>query len=208
MMRRYRHFCLVIFSSFLIYGCASTPKQAPSANQTVYQQHIARISAIETFDLSGKLGVIYQDKGFSGGIHWTHETQHDNIDVLSPLGSKVAVIEKKPDIVTLTDSKNQVKIAPDVETLTATYLGWQLPLSGLSDWVLGRPNPQATIDTITWDAQGHVQTLSQQGWAIEYLTYETANDIALPKKIRIRNERVRLKLIIKDWQSVNTHQTN
>jgi len=201
-MRRY-YFALLLLSTLLVQGCSTTPKKAASDNEAVYQQHIQQLSTIKDFDLAGKLGVIYQKKGFSGGINWAHKINYDMIEVLSPLGSKVAVIEKKPDIVTLTDSKKQVKIAPDVETLTATYLGWQLPLSGLSDWALGKPTDKAPIDDVSWDAFGRLQTLSQQGWAIEYLNYVEHNGLSLPSKIRIKNDHVRLKLIVKNWHTPN-----
>jgi len=86
-MRRY-YFALLLLSTLLVQGCSTTPKKAASDNEAVYQQHIQQLSTIKDFDLAGKLGVIYQKKGFSGGINWAHKINYDMIEVLSPLGSK------------------------------------------------------------------------------------------------------------------------
>jgi len=56
---------------------------------------------------------------------------------------------------------------------------------------------------VSWDAFGRLQTLSQQGWAIEYLNYVEHNGLSLPSKIRIKNDHVRLKLIVKNWHTPN-----
>lgn len=200
---RYYLLAWLCISSLLLNGCATKPKIKSVDNPVVYQQHLAKLNNIHDFDIAGKIGVIYQGKGSSGRMQWAHTTDHDLIEILSPLGGKVAVIEKTPNIVTLTDNKNQIKQAPDVATLTTNTLGWPLPLTGLSDWVLGKAHPQAATDGMTWDALGRLLTLDQQGWHIEYTDYAKHGETDLPSRIRLKNDKVRLKLIIKDWQLPN-----
>jgi len=172
------------------------------ASQKLNQQHLLNIATIEQFTLQGRIGVQAEGKGFSGGLHWQHDSANDNIELYSPLGGQVASIKKTADKVALVDAKGNRISAADAETLTQTALGWQLPLAGLADWSLGRPT-NSTIDAITWDEFGHLSTLKQDGWNIEYQNYSEQNGHFLPSKILLRSEKIYLKLLIEKWDAFN-----
>jgi outer membrane lipoprotein LolB len=189
----------------MLQSCASVPASKPVdkvATQTLNQQHLLNIATIEQFTLQGRIGVQAEGKGFSGGLHWQHDSANDNIELYSPLGGQVASIKKTADKVALVDAKGNRISATDVETLTQTALGWQLPLTGLADWSLGRPTNSA-IDAITWDEFGHLSTLKQDGWNIEYQNYSEQNGHFLPSKILLRSEKINLKLLVEKWDSFN-----
>lgn len=141
-----------------------------------------------------------QKQGFSGGIEWQHQSTTDNIDVFSPVGSKVANIAKTSAEVILTDQKGQHIKASDAETLTETTLGFRLPLNGLSDWAIGRPT-SSKIEASSWDAQGRLTTLKQDGWDIGFENYLESNGTFLPNKIVLKSDKVNLKLIVEKWIS-------
>lgn len=162
-------------------------------------EHQAKLKAIQSFSLSGRLGVVTQKQGFSGGINWQHQVLNDTIQVFSPLGGKIADISKTPQQVTLTDQKGNRVTAADAENLTETTLGWRLPLKGLSDWALGRPTDSPILAN-AWDANGRLTMLKQDGWDIEFPGYNMVDDIALPSKIYLKSEKVNLKLIVENWQ--------
>lgn len=182
-------------------ACATqAPSPAPTqATPRAAIEHQAKLKAIQSFSLSGRLGVVTQKQGFSGGINWLHQAPNDTIQVFSPLGGKVADISKTPQQVTLTDQKGNRVTAADAESLTETTLGWRLPLKGLSDWALGRPT-DSPILAHAWDANGRLIMLKQDGWDIEFPGYNLVNDIALPSKIYLKSEKVNLKLIVENWQ--------
>lgn len=183
----------------LLQACASTPKQ--SGDQTsllLHQAHLQNVAKIKQFTLLGRIGVQTEGKGFSGGINWQHQPELDEIALNSPLGGEVAHIQKTAVKVTLTDAKGNHLSADDIESLTAKTLGWQLPLTGLADWAVGRPSNSA-IDSSTWDNEGRLSTLKQDGWTIEYQRYSNNTNPALPQKMILRNDKVFLKLLIEQW---------
>ncbi len=188
----------------LLQGCVSTPthKPAESANsQLLYQQHLQRIAAIGEFTLQGRIGVQTDGKGFSGSLHWQHDVTHDDIALYSPLGGQVAGIKKTTGQVTIEDANGNSRSATDAEALTQNALGWRLPLAGLADWSLGRPT-NSPIQASTWDEQGFLRTLKQDGWDIEYQNYSEQNGHFLPGKILLKSEKVNLKLLVEKWVSV------
>ena len=195
--------CLTLATALILSGCASTSpiKEIPPVAQKINQQHIAKLAQIQYFTLKGRLGVVTQKQGFSGGIDWQHALISDNIEVYSPLGGKVARIVKSPTGVTLTTQEGHSVKAQDAESLTEMTLGWRLPLAGLSDWALGKPT-KSKVDASTWDEQGRLTTLKQDGWDISYENYAENNGYSLPSKIVLKSENVNLKLLVEKWSNI------
>jgi outer membrane lipoprotein LolB len=188
----------------LLLACASTPTSKPVNNATshaLYQQHLLNIAVIDQFTLKGRIGVQADGKGFSGGLNWQHDNVNDDISLYSPLGGQIASITKSMDKVTLNNAKGNSVSATDAETLTQTTLGWRLPLAGLADWALGRPT-SSDVQSIIWDERGHIISLKQDDWDIEYQNYSDQNGHFLPSKILLKSEKVNLKLLVEKWAVV------
>jgi outer membrane lipoprotein LolB len=187
----------------LISACATQPipPSLPPTTSAINQQHLATLANIKAFALKGRLGVVTQKQGFSGGIDWQHQAITDNIDVFSPVGGKVANIARTSTGVTLTDQKGRSISAQDAESLTETTLGFRLPLSGLNDWALGRPTT-SKIGAASWDEQGKLLTLKQDGWDISYENYFDNNGVFLPGLIVLKSEKVNLKLLVEKWMGI------
>jgi outer membrane lipoprotein LolB len=193
---------ILLATILLISGCATiTPPSTPPTNASANQKHLASLANIKAFSLKGRLGVVTNPRGFSGGIEWQHEAINDNIDIFSPVGGKVANIAKNPGGVTLTSQNGHTIKANDAESLTETTLGWRLPLSGLSDWAIGRPTT-SKIEASSWDEQGRLLTLKQDGWDISYENYTENNSTFLPSKVVLKSEKVNLKLLVENWAGV------
>lgn len=200
-----RFYCqsITLILTLILTACATqpAPPSAPASATNVNKQHLATLAAIKSFKLKGRLGVVTQKQGFSGGIEWQHQQASDNIDVYSPLGSKIANIAKTADAVTLTDQNGHSIKAQDTESLTDMTLGFMLPLTGLGDWAIGRPTA-SKVDTSSWDEKGRLLMLKQDGWNISYENYTETNGIDLPNKIVLKSEKVNLKLLVENWLSV------
>jgi len=196
---------IVVAGLLLLNACATTPQhpatQSPNS-QTNNQQHLAKLAQVKSFALKGRLGVVTQKQGFSGGIDWQHASDSDNIEVYSPVGGKVANISKSPSGVTLIKQDGQKVHAQDAESLTETTLGFRLPLTGLSDWAIGKPTA-SNIASSSWDDNGRLLTMKQDGWDISYENYADVNGISLPGKVVLKSEKVNLKLLIENWIEVS-----
>ena len=193
----YRHYFLLLL---LLAGCATimSPTSQPPITSSINQKHLDTLINIKAFALKGRLGAVTQKQGFSGRIDWQHQTTTDNIDVFSPVGGKVANITKNPSGVTLTSQNGHSVSAQDAESLTETTLGFRLPLTGLSNWAIGRPSA-SKIEAANWDETGRLTTLKQDGWDISYENYADIDGISLPKKILLKSEKVNLKLLVERW---------
>lgn len=194
---------LRFFLAFIILslaGCASQPAIKPAADAATHTQHLNSLAHIETFSLKGRIAVNTNGKGYSGSVSWAHQPDQDTLDVFTPLGGKAAHIVKNTTEVSLTNAKGETVSAQSVEALTEKTLGWRLPLSGLSDWAVGRPTA-APITHQAWDALGRLTQLEQQGWQIDYAQYTPYLNTALPQKITLKNQNLQLRLVIEQWSA-------
>jgi len=134
----------ILLCSWLLNGCASvspvSTQALPDAAQAASAQRFSRLQGLDTFALEAKLAVQYGGKGYTARLQWQHAAQADHLQIYSPLGQQVALIERTLDGVTLTDQRGRVHQADDVASLTESLLGWRLPLTGLSQWILAAPH--------------------------------------------------------------------
>lgn len=196
-IRAYLTLCLLA----TLAACSSLPSKAPiatPASLSLHQQHLASLSRIQQFELKGRLGVQADGKGYSASLVWQHNADQDDIRIYSPLGGQLARIQKTADSIRLEDAQGKVSVGKDAESLTQALLGWRLPLSGLADWVLGRPT-NSTMASLTWDEAGHTLSLNEADWAIAYQQYQASPTAFLPHKLSLKNARVQLKLIVEKW---------
>lgn len=197
-------------------GCANAPRKPASVEQAnpgtlstleaKKAQHQASLALIRDFTLDGRIGVQADGRGFSGKMRWQHLNQFDTIDLYSPLGSKVVAIESNASGVKLVSSDGNTVTSSDVESLTEQTMGWRLPARYLEDWALGRAT-DAPISSATWDDEGKLSKLSQDGWEVQYVAYQDSNGYQLPSKLNLRNAKLYLKLVIDNWQ-VSDSATN
>ena len=191
-------------SSALLAGCAVVPPAQQSTEPPSYRQHLENLASISDFSLGGRIGVRAEGKGFSGSLYWHHGALSDDIAIYSPLGSQVAQINADGDEVKLTTDQ-KTYTAADAETLTEQTLGWRLPVTGLHDWVLGRPADEAA-EILVWDDAGHIAKLRQSGWEIEYQNYTEVYGRQLPGKIVLKSTKLDLKLVVDRWETNSVAQ--
>jgi outer membrane lipoprotein LolB len=147
------------------------------------------------FDLTGRLAARYGNEAFSGNLAWRHAGSADELLITSSLGAGVARIVRQGDWVVLTTAEPREYRARDAEALTEEVLGFRLPLSGLADWVRGRPSDKAAAKA-DYDEQGRLRLLEERGWKIEYQQYEGK----LPARMRLSYPNIELRLAISQWK--------
>ena len=95
-------------------------------------------------------------------------------------------------MVTIDHDDGQVESSDDPEQFINQQLGMFVPLHSLRYWVVGLPEPSKAFETT---AAG----FNQAGWVNEYKQMQLANNEAMPRKMTVMNEQVKVKLIIDHW---------
>ena len=175
----------------LLSACATprVPVQTPT---------VAKLSVDTPWSLQGRIAIKAGENSQSGQLHWQHRPGMESMLLLSPLGQGVARIVSDSSGVMLEIPNKPVRRAPDAESLTREALGVALPLSGLSHWILVRPDPLRPFEQ-TLDATGRVAQIRQDGWVIDYPQYMSETD-ARPRKLNVARAGLEIRLVIDKWE--------
>lgn len=179
---------LLLSSVLLVAGCATPALEEDKSNLFRPTPTTAQDTP---FHASGRIAVNYDGKGQYGNFNWAHSPSHDELNLVSPLGSTVAKLTRDGNGVQL-QSGGKTQQANDVQQLTANTLGWELPLDNLSWWIRGHPAPGVESET---SADGSLQ---QQGWKIRFVAGEPGS--AVPRRVDMLREGLSIKLITDQWQ--------
>lgn len=146
----------VSFVSVVLLGACATPYRTPAD-----RAHSGR------FAVTTALGE--QRESVSGRFSLEVRGPQQILELASPLGTTVARIEIEPGGARATGARLQEIRGADADALTEQLLGWPLPVSGLADWIEGRPVPQR-VARIERDG-GRIVLLEQDGWTIRLPEY-------------------------------------
>lgn len=132
------------------------------------------------FELTGRIAARYGSESFSGSIAWRHAREGDELLISTPTGQGVAQIVRQGEAVLLKTAEPREYRSNDAEALTERVLGFRLPVTGLADWVQGRPSPD----------------LESRGWTIEY---QERDPQGRPTRMRMTYQGIELRLAISQW---------
>lgn len=151
---------LIVLSAALVAACATAPEATPD------RIHTGRFSAVAT----------QGDRRESVSGRFSMEVRGDRrrIDLATPLGTTVARIEVGPEGASASGPGMQDARGPDADALAEQLLGWRLPVSGLADWIEGRPVPSRPARV---EREGsRLALIEQDGWTVRIAETFPASD--------------------------------
>lgn len=194
--------CAVILAAVMLSACESTPEVVPVDDpERFWSEHQARLETLDEWTAVGKLGVQSSQDSWSAGLTWRQDRDSYHLRLSGPLGQGLMQLEGSPHGVEMRTSDGDVYRARTAEELMQTHAGWQVPLSGLRYWILGRPDPSAKIADLQLDPGGRLAELEQLGWQIRYQRYDEFDGMVLPTRLTLENPRLRAKLAIRSWRT-------
>jgi len=162
---------LALALPLLLGACATAPgTQPPSVAGTEAER-----SYHDAIEMGGRLSVRYQRNGNEESLHgsftWEQTPDRTLVTLLSPLGQTLALIDITPASATLMQPGQPPRIAQDVDTLTASTLGWPLPVSGLQHWLQGFASIAPGSKPQAVPAEAGIIT-TPDGWRLRYVSWQ------------------------------------
>ena len=147
--------------------------------------------------MKGKLGIWTAETQEGAQLNWLQCGNTYQIRLSGPLGMGAVVIDGNQEEVTLSQPGKTEWTEKTPEDLMEK-IGWNLPVSSLFHWLRMRPHPKYEFSEER-DGGDRLESLSQQGWLVEYQRYQSSETNALPSLIQIKDADLRAKFIISDW---------
>lgn len=166
-----------------------------------HERHMLWLSGIESWKTRGRFAARLPDDSVSASMSWEQGKRTFDLRLSGPFGAGSMRIDGVPGSVRLRTSDGRTVIARTPEELASRELGWQLPVSVLRYWILGRPAPDIDTEQLQLDDEGHVQRMFQAGWDVEYKGYSEVEGGALPSRIEVRGPDVELTLLMTTWSA-------
>lgn len=156
---------------------------------------------INRWHLTGRVAVRIDQEAWSANVRWGQRQDAYLLDVYGPLGQGRLRLNGDSEGVTATSREGEQVSARSPEALLFQELGWMLPVSGLRYWVRGIPAPEVPESSLALDELGRLARLEQAGWSIEFSAYGEGDGIDLPRRIRLDNGEIFVRLVIDEWSS-------
>jgi len=193
-----RALALIALPLMILAGCAPQPIKPIDS----WDEHRARVAALETWHISGQLGARLPDNNGSARLRWQQTQDAFRIDLSGPFGQGRTLISGRPGAVTLEQRGEQPVHASSAEELLNLATDWQVPVEQLRYWVRGIPSPELHIQQMKRNSDGLLAKLEQGGWHLRYSNYTLVdNHWHLPRRIVAQREDARLTLVIHNWST-------
>lgn len=153
---------------------------------------------VRSWTLLGRVAIHRPQGSDSASLDWRIRGDQQRLELLSPLGSTVALLTSTPLETHLTLADRREYVATDPSALTQQVLGYAWPLEGLAWWLKGEQDPQLPA-VIERDEQGHISRLSQSGWVIGYTSWRQVGAEWLPGMLVLTREEVRIRVKVDRW---------
>ncbi len=186
--------CLV----FILSACSVVPVDSDAHYSRAAMLHLYEL---EHWSFEGRLALTRQRDAWSANISWEHSPEVEKIKLSGPLGQGAVVILLAGNVVTIDRGGDDVQTSTRPEEFINQQLGMFVPVQSLRYWVVGLPEPLRSY-------QDTDVGFNQAGWLSEYKQMQLVNDDgAMPHKMMVMNNQVKLKLIIDHWD-LNDTKTN
>ena len=182
----------------VLAGCRTLPPAPPPGAS--WETRRPQLQSLEHFQLHGRVAVAAGGEGFNASLLWTQDGTRSEVTLGGPLGVGGAQLTATGDELTVVTSRGERIESAAAHAELAARLGFAPPLASLRYWVLGVPDPTQPATESLDRAQQRLSGLTQGGWHVEYQSYESAGDGALPARLTLQREAVRVRLLVDGWQ--------
>ena len=187
-LAKYKPVFLLILTTFLV-SCADVPVKSTTPFQLSGRDHLYSKAS---WSFTGRMSITDENDSFSASIAWKHQDQQDELELAGLFGQGRTLVELTDDGVVIDNGDERIQYSGNVDELVSRQVGVDIPVSALKYWVLGLVEPEVEYGVLE---KGFVQS----GWNVSYQQMQVVGQNVMPRKIRVEQEDVKLKLIINHW---------
>ena len=201
-MRRFAS-CRLLFVALpvvFLAACASPPvrQQGNAATLGMQEQRERHLANTDHWTLEGRLSVSDGKDSGSGGLVWHQEGDRYDFTVRAPVTGRSFRLSGGPDGAELEGLDGGTRRGPDAESLMASTVGWQIPMTELKRWVLGLRADAGAAD-IAFGADRLPSRLVQDGWTVDYKQWDASQTPAMPTRVFAEKPPFKVRLSVESW---------
>ncbi len=200
-MIRHLSFSLAISIALLMLASCATVKEQITVEPAGWQAEQQKRQQIKIWEIRGRLGIQTENNGGSLDIIWKQAEQDFSIRLIAPLGTGNYHVQGNSDGAEIRFPDGRIETVNNIDRVFSSILKVDLPVSAVKDWIRGLPARSLSVENISWNDQGLLNTAKQSGWNVEMKKY-TGKKILLPHVIylsRDDNDELDVRLVLRRW---------
>lgn len=154
------------------------------------QTNMRYLQSMLHWSANGKIAISREQENLTASFTWEQKEDQYHIHFYSPFST---------DTVTINGIGQQFTALSQNNDDTDLLMEQELPFAQLGAWLKGLVYAGSNPQTTEYNSCGQLKLLWQDGWLVEYATYDVYQSILLPKKITISKGALRAKILIKNW---------
>ena len=186
---------LLVLLAISATGCALKP---PLPAESDWQARQEMLVQEQRWNLSGRVSVRTAADAVNGSLTWVQDGRHTELGFRGPLGVGGFRLTGDDRQMLFEDSKGQQLVLDDPGNALASQLGWDVPLTSLGYWVRALPDPAMQVEQ-TFGPSGRLSGMHQDGWSLTYENYAMEAAYAMPGRVTVERDEVRIRLVVDDW---------
>lgn len=205
---------MAVGASLLLAACATRAPQASlppplsgaeaiQAAQQAQTQRAAWLDRHRQWSFEGRVAINNAGKGGNGRIDWQQDGPRYVVSLSAPVTRQSwrLIGDTHSEAGRLEGLEGGVREGEDAEALLLEATGWDIPVNALARWVQGRSAEGLPGENQSFSTAGHLQTVEQAGWRIDYTEWFDAagEQPQLPRRIEARRDRATVRLIVDRW---------
>ena len=186
----------------LLSACVPLQKQAGPTIQLTppsWPAHQSKMASIDSWQLKGKLAYRNDVDSGSAWFDWTQHGDNFTIYLSGPFGVGTVQISGNAQAITLSQPGEADISSHSSNALTQRLFGWQLPVEQMRYWARGIPANTSGRALETFNKEGLLATLQEDGWQININRYQAGPRGPLPGKIKGSSNELTFTLLLKTW---------
>jgi outer membrane lipoprotein LolB len=186
----------------LLAACATTrpPVRQPGDALTLglQEQRERALGDVSHWTLQGKLSVSNGQDSGSGTLTWHQDGDRYDFTIRGPVTGRSFRLSGGPDGALLEGLDGGPRRGTDAESLMASAVGWQIPMTELKRWVLGL-RADGGAAQLSFGADQLPSRLVQDGWTVDYRQWDAARQPPMPVKVFAEKPPYKVRLAIEQW---------
>jgi outer membrane lipoprotein LolB len=178
-------------------ACRTVP---PPPQGIAWEARRPQLQGLAHFALQGRVAVATAGEGFNASLRWVQQGTRSQVTLEGPLGVGATQITAAGDELSVTTARGETVGNEAARAELASRLGFDPPIAALRYWVLGVPDPAEPAQEALDPSRQHLTALTQSGWRIDYNDYMNAEGQALPARLTLQRDTVRVRLVVDRWQ--------
>src|SRR5690348_8408248 len=142
---------LALALAVLLAGCTAAPSRR--AVQAPWPERRARLQALASYELAGRVAVAAGDEASSARLSWKQEGGRSTVELNGPLGIGGLHVVADGETLNVETSKGERLSSDEARSELEGKLGFEPPLASLRYWLLGVPDPASPATETVGDDQ-------------------------------------------------------